>query len=212
MTTLADIRREYNSGRLHRAELESDPFKQMTLWLEQAQTAELKDATAMTLATCDHRGMPDARIVLLKNIDNRGLSWYTSYTSSKGQQLARNSQACLLFYWREFDRQIRIQGSVEKLSAEEAEDYFHSRPLDSQFSAAASAQSQPIESREKLEARVSQLKQLNATAVERPADWGGYRLIPATFEFWQGRENRLHDRFYYAPDNQGGYSITRLQP
>ncbi len=212
MTTLADIRREYNCGRLHRAELESDPFKQMSLWLEQAQTAELKDATAMTLATCDHHGMPDARIVLLKNIDNRGLSWYTSYTSSKGLQLARNSQACLLFYWREFDRQVRIQGSVEKLSAEEAEDYFHSRPLDSQFSAAASAQSQPIESREKLEARVSQLKQLNATAVERPADWGGYRLIPATFEFWQGRENRLHDRFYYAPDNQGGYSITRLQP
>lgn len=212
MKTLADLRREYNCSKLRRAELHSDPFKQMALWLEQAQQAELKDATAMTLATSSHNGMPDARIVLLKNLDKRGLSWYTSYNSTKGQQLAENPQACLLFYWREFDRQVRIQGNVEKLSTQEAEQYFYSRPLDSQFSAAASEQSQPVESRKHLEDKVARLKQKDTNAVKRPDDWGGYRLIPASFEFWQGRENRLHDRFYYAAEPEGAYHITRLQP
>jgi len=212
MSTFADTRREYDCTTLSRAQLDSNPFKQMQTWLEQAQQAELKDATAMTLATAGIDGMPDARIVLLKQLDEAGFCWYTSYNSPKGQQLAENGQACLLFYWREFDRQVRIQGAIEKLSILEANEYFHSRPLESQFSAAASEQSQAIDSRATLEAKVSALQHINAKSVDRPEDWGGYRLIPSTIEFWQGRENRLHDRFRYTLNNTKDWLITRLQP
>ncbi len=216
MTKLIDIRREYDFSCLTRKQLNNNPFEQMQIWLEQAQKAELKDATAMTLATTTNNGMPDARIVLLKNIDAKGLSWFTSYSSHKGQQLSENPQACLLFYWRDFDRQIKIQGRVEKLSTDDAEAYFHSRPLASQFSAAASDQSQAIESREALEKKLQQLKEINPDTVTKPEDWGGYRLIPSAFEFWQGRENRLHDRFTYTPNDSTNkltnWLITRLQP
>jgi len=212
MTSLADIRREYEHSSLSKKQLDTDPLKQMQLWLEQATQAELKDATCMTLATSGKGGMPDARIVLLKQLDDTGLCWYTSYASKKAQQLAENSQACLLFYWRDIDRQVNIQGTIEKLSVDEAEEYFHSRPLDSRFSAAASQQSQPVDSRQTLEDKVASLKKINPEQVDRPADWGGYRLIPSAFEFWQGRENRLHDRFSYKQDNDGNWLITRLQP
>ena len=212
MSTLADIRREYDCDSLSRNQLNTNPFKQMDVWLEQAKQAELKDATAMTLATASKKGMPDARIVLLKQFDESGFCWYTNYNSPKGLQLSENAQACLLFYWREFDRQVRIQGHIEKLSAAEAEEYFHSRPLQSQFSAAASEQSHAIDSRATLEAKVEALQSINSESVERPEDWGGYRLIPSSFEFWQGRENRLHDRFQFILDNAANWSITRLQP
>ncbi len=220
MTKLIDIRREYDFSCLTRKQLNKNPFEQMQLWLKQAQKAELKDATAMTLATATNNGLPDARIVLLKNIDTKGLSWFTSYSSHKGQQLLENPQACLLFYWRDFDRQIKVQGQVEKLSIQEAKKYFHSRPLNSQFSAAASNQSQAIESREALEKKLQRLKEINPNIVVKPEDWGGYRLIPSAFEFWQGRENRLHDRFTYTlnestnnlTDNLTEWLITRLQP
>ncbi len=212
MTTLSDTRRQYDHSRLTRKQLNTDPFKQMQHWLEQARQAELKDATSMTLATSDENAMPDARIVLLKQLDEKGFSWYTSYASNKGQQLLNNPNACLLFYWREFDRQVKVRGRVEKLSAEDAENYFHSRPLESQFSAAASQQSQAIDSRKALENKLQQLKNINADAVEKPETWGGYRLLPSAFEFWQGRENRLHDRFTYLLDESGQWLITRLQP
>jgi len=212
MSTLADTRREYDCTSLNRSQLDLNPFRQMDAWLEEAKQAELKDATAMTLATAGNDGMPDARIVLLKQFDEAGFCWYTSYNSPKGLQLKENGQACLLFYWREFDRQVRIQGKIEKLSAAEADEYFHSRPLESQFSAAASVQSQTIDSRAILEAKVEALQNINAESVERPEDWGGYRLIPSTFEFWQGRENRLHDRFHYALSGTTDWLITRLQP
>lgn len=212
MSTLADIRREYDCSSLSRAQLDTNPFKQMNVWLEEAKQAELKDATAMTLATAGSDGMPDARIVLLKQFDETGFCWYTSYNSPKGLQLAENPQACLLFYWREFDRQVRIQGSIEKLSIIEAEEYFHSRPLESQFSAAASEQSQTIDSRATLEAKVEALQNTNTESVERPKAWGGYRLVPSTFEFWQGRKNRLHDRFHYTINDSTDWLITRLQP
>lgn len=212
MTTLADTRREYDFSSLSKKQLDTNPFKQLELWLEQAKQAELKDATCMTLATTGTDGMPDARIVLLKQLDEIGLCWYTNYDSTKGHQLAKNSQACLLFYWRDVDRQVKIQGTVEKLSTEEAEEYFHSRPLDSQFSAAASQQSQPVDSRKTLENKVASLKEANPEYVKRPNNWGGYRLIPSAFEFWQGRENRLHDRFSYALDKDSNWLITRLQP
>ncbi len=213
MKSLADIRREYNCNSLSRSQLDADPFKQMQLWLEQAKQADLKDATAMTLATSDHNNLPDARIVLLKQLDERGFCWYTDYSSHKGQQLAHNPQACLLFYWRELDRQVRIQGRVEKINGTEADEYFASRPLQSRLSAAASSQSQAIGSRAELEDKVAQLQQQYDDHVPRPADWGGYRLLPTHFEFWQGRENRLHDRFSYEKsDSDGHWLINRLQP
>ena len=166
----------------------------------------------MTLATTDNKGMPDARIVLLKQLDETGLSWYTNYASTKGKQLVDNPKACLLFYWRDVERQVKIQGHVEKLSSKDAEEYFHSRPLASQLSAAASNQSQTIDSRQALEEKLEQLKNINSEHVERPENWGGYRLIPESFEFWQGRENRLHDRFTYTLNQAGEWVITRLQP
>jgi len=212
MTTLANTRREYGHDSLSKNQLDKNPFAQMQQWLEQAQKAELKDATVMTLATADKNGMPDTRIVMLKQFDESGFCWYNSYASKKGQQIAENPQACLLFYWREFEQQVRIQGNVEKLSAEEANEYFHSRPLGSQFSAAASKQSHPIASRKALQDKVDQLVQANPDMVDKPDDWGGYRLIPVAFEFWQGRKSRLHDRFTYTKDNNSDWIITRLQP
>lgn len=212
MTTLADTRREYNYSSLSIHDLKKNPFEQMSEWLEQAKQAELKDATAMTLSTAGNNGMPDSRIVLLKELDETGLCWYTNYDSLKGHQLAENPQACLLFYWRDFDRQLKIQGIVEKLSATEANEYFHSRPLESQFSAAASQQSHPIASRKALQEKIDQLKQNNPNGVEKPEAWGGYRLIPNAFEFWQGRESRLHDRFTYTLDKSANWNISRLQP
>jgi pyridoxamine 5'-phosphate oxidase len=213
MKSLADIRREYSCNSLSRNQLEADPFKQMHLWLDQASEAQLKDATAMTLATSDQDNLPDARIVLLKQLDERGFCWYTDYSSHKGQQLAANPKACLLFHWRELDRQVRVQGRVEKINGTEADEYFSSRPLQSRLSAAASSQSQVIASRAELEAKVAQLQQQYDDHVPRPADWGGYRLIPVHFEFWQGRENRLHDRFSYEQsDKADHWMINRLQP
>ena len=212
MTSLADTRREYSYTQLNRDQLDADPFKQLQGWLQQAQEADLKDATVMTLATSGKNSMPDARIVMLKQLDKKGLCWYTNYESKKGHQLAENPQACLLFYWRDFDRQVVIRGRVEKLPAQDADQYFHSRPLESQFSAAASSQSQPIESRKALEDKLARLKQQNPNAIERPKNWGGYRLIPAEFEFWQGRSGRLHDRFNYSLMENGKWQITRLQP
>jgi len=212
MTTLSDTRRQYDFSSLARKQLNADPFQQMQLWLQHAKDAGLKDATSMTLATSDKNAMPDARIVLLKQLDENGFCWYTNYASHKGQQLENNPQACLLFYWRDFDRQVKIQGRVEKLSATDANEYFHSRPLASQFSAAASEQSQPIASRKKLEDKLQLLQKTNANTVDKPASWGGYRLIPEAFEFWQGRENRLHDRFAYTTPSSGNWVITRLQP
>lgn len=212
MTTLADTRREYEHDSLSKKQLNENPFEQMQQWLNQAQEANLKDATVMTLATADKHGMPDARIVMLKQFDESGFCWYNSYASKKGQQIAENPQACLLFYWREFEQQIRIQGKVEKMSPQEATEYFHSRPLGSQFSAAASEQSHPIKSRAALQKKVDDLIQLNPDTVDKPEDWGGYRLIPTTFEFWQGRKSRLHDRFTYTKNGNGEWLITRLQP
>lgn len=211
MTKLADIRREYDFSSLSRSQLNNDPFKQSQQWLDQAQQAELKDATCMTLATTGNDGQPDARIVLLKQLDNTGFIWYTHYDSTKGLQLAENPKACLLFYWRDFDRQLRILGDVEKLPIEQAEEYFHSRPLESQISAVASHQSQPVDSRKTLEQRIEQIHADTPETIERPADWGGYRLKPTAFEFWQGRENRLHDRFLYTLQDTN-WQIQRLQP
>ncbi len=207
-----DIRREYGSASLSRSDLEADPLAQFGIWFDAANAAGLVDATAMTLATVTEAGLPQARIVLLKGYDDRGYVWYTDYASDKGRELAANPRASLLFYWRELERQVRISGSVAKISAEESAAYFHSRPLDSRLSAAVSEQSRVVGDRRELEDRVAELNARYPNGdIPAPANWGGYRLSAERYEFWQGRTGRLHDRFCYLPDGDD-WIIERLQP
>jgi pyridoxamine 5'-phosphate oxidase len=209
---ISQLRREYLAQGVSRGDLSLDPVTQFSKWFDVACHARPDDATSMTLATADKQGRPSARIVLLKHFDSEGFCWYTDQESQKGKELAENPQAEILFYWYGLERQIRIKGRVETLNAEQADTYFHARPLGSQLSALASHQSQPVESRELLERRVAELETLYSdNEVPRPARWGGYRLIPDVFEFWQGRESRLHDRFRYDREADQ-WHITRLQP
>ncbi|MGB0733521.1 MAG: pyridoxamine 5'-phosphate oxidase [Pontibacterium sp.] len=207
------LRREYLAAPLDRENLVVSPFDQFALWMDKAVEVSPEDATSMTLATASKTGMPAARIVLLKHFDESGFAWYTDYRSAKGQDLAENPQASLMFYWGMLERQIRIQGTVEKLTYEKACEYFHSRPEGSRFSAAASLQSAPINSRLDLEKKVANLRsQYPEGDVPCPEAWGGYILKPTHFEFWQGRESRLHDRFTYDKQGDGTWTVTRLQP
>jgi pyridoxamine 5'-phosphate oxidase len=220
-------RREYQAATLSRAALPADPLTQFGAWIEAATEVGAKDATAMALATVREQGgthsLPSVRIVLLKHYDARGLVWYTDYKSQKGAELTANPMASGLFYWRDFDRQVRVTGRVEKVDASDSEAYFHSRPADSRFSAAASMQSQPVANRQSLEARVAELmNQYPDEKVPRPDNWGGYCLVPDSFEFWQGRAGRLHDRFLYTRNTRiegaveagagQNWRIERLQP
>lgn len=210
-----DTRRDFTHGSLCRRDLDPDPFGQFARWLADATKAGNFDATAMALATADAQGRPSVRFVLLKHIDKRGLCWYTDQRSQKGQDLATNPRAAVVFYWPENDRQVRVSGSVEGLDDAETEAYFQQRPLGSRFAAAASVQSQPIADRETLEQRVTELQARYPTgSVPRNPAWGGYRLRPELFEFWQGRRNRLHDRFLYsrAEGTQETWRIQRLMP
>lgn len=205
-------RREYAHDALRRAELAADPVAQFKTWIEAALAAELTDATAVALATADAAGRPSNRIVLLKEFSSSGFTWFTDYRSQKGADLDVNPQAALLFYWREFERQVRISGAVQKLSREDSVSYFTSRPQDSRLAAAASHQSAPVANRRRLEQAVTDLAaEYPDGDVPVPEQWGGYRLVPARFEFWQGRQGRLHDRFVYTPE-AGGWQIERLQP
>jgi pyridoxamine 5'-phosphate oxidase len=209
---LSEHRRHYESGSVSKANMDPNPFMQFGRWLQESIDMDAIDATAMTLATATSDGVPSARIVLLKQYDEQGFCWYTDSRSQKGQELANNSQAALLFHWRDMSRQIRVQGSVEQLPAEDAETYFNSRPDGSRFSAAASWQSSLIEKRADLENEVRRLRELYPEGdIPRPASWIGYRLKPVYFEFWQGLVNRLHDRLVYRP-TQNGWSIERISP
>ncbi len=208
----ANIRRDYAQGELSRKTLAEDPLVQFDGWLNQAISDNEADATAMSLATVNPEGQPAVRIVLLKGHDARGYIWYTSYNSQKGLDLAHNAKAALLFYWRESERQVRISGSVSQLPLAASQAYFQTRPKESQLSALASAQSQVVASRAELEARVEELKaQYVDSDVPLPPQWGGYLLAPQTYEFWQGRVGRLHDRFRYIK-TADGWQIDRLQP
>ena len=207
-----DIRREYGQATLARADLHDDPLKQFKDWFDSANAAQLLDATAMTLATADAAGRPSARIVLLKYYGQDGFVWFSDHRSQKGVELAENPQGSLMFYWRELERQVRITGRVGRTSRDMSTEYFASRPDDSRFSAAASLQSSPIENREALEEAVARLHAQHPDGdIPAPQSWGGYCLVPDEFEFWQGREGRLHDRFRYAVSG-AGWEITRLQP
>ncbi|MEM7080458.1 MAG: pyridoxamine 5'-phosphate oxidase [Pseudomonadota bacterium] len=202
-------RREYAAGELRRADLLADPDAQFADWLETALAHPVPDATAMTLATADADGVPNARIVLLKHHDKEGFVFYTDGESAKGEELAANPHATLLFYWQPLDRQVRIRGSVMPVANRQADQYFASRPLESQIAAAASHQSQPIADRTALEAEAQRFAARVPFA--RPQRWGGFRLRATQFEFWQGRTGRLHDRFVYLVDGER-WRIERLQP
>lgn len=213
MTTLADLRREYASRALIEADAHTDPIAQFALWFSEAQQSELLDVNAMTLATSSADGEPSARTVLLKAFDAQGFVFFTNYESAKGRELDANPRACLLFYWSELERQVRINGSVTRTSREESEEYFQSRPFESRIGALASPQSRPVDSREALDARYAELLALHADGqVPRPASWGGYRVKPERIEFWQGRTSRLHDRLLYVRESSGSWTRRRLAP
>ena len=210
---VADLRQNYTRAGLTEAHAESNPLEQFKIWFAEAVGAQLLEPNAMTLATADATGQPSARIVLLKGFDQRGLCFYTNYESSKGKQLEENPRAAIAFWWGELERQVRIEGPIEKVSREETEEYFYSRPRDSQLGAWVSNQSRVIESREVLDRKFEQLEQeYEGKIIPCPPHWGGYRLIPNLFEFWQGRPSRLHDRLLYSLLEDGSWKRERLSP
>jgi len=210
---LIEPRRDYQASTLSRSELKASPVEQFRLWMADAREKKIIDATAMALGTADKSGQPHVRIVLLKRVDEEGFVWYTYQESDKGRQLQENPKASLLFYWCELERQVRIEGSVKMVDAADSDEYFHSRPEGSRFSAASSVQSSVVENRAVLETNVADLhKQYPDGNVPRPAVWGGYCLVPERYEFWQGRSDRLHDRFVYSASEAGGWETSRLSP
>jgi pyridoxamine 5'-phosphate oxidase len=209
--SLADIRREYLGDPLSETESDPDPFRQFSLWFEQVRDIE-PDPTAMALATATRDGRPSVRTVLLKAVDAKGFVFYTNFISRKAREMAESGRASLLFYWRSVERQVRIDGIVEKVSGAEADAYFATRPLESRWSVYASRQSEPIESREALESRFEVARTIYGETVPRPEWWGGYRVIPDEIEFWQGRTNRLHDRLRYLRRPDGAWDRARLAP
>lgn len=210
---LIEERRDYSANTLAASDLAATPVEQFRHWMKQARDAKILDASAMAVATADQHGQPHVRIVLLKKFDETGFAWYTYQESDKGRQLAENPQASILFYWRELERQVRIEGHVIPLDPSDADEYFYSRPEGSRFSAAASIQSAPVANRLELENKVAALhKQYPDGNVPRPPVWAGYKLQPERFEYWQGRDDRLHDRFIYQKNDSGSWQTQRLSP
>ena len=209
----AASRYEHPSRGLRRNDLNPDPIKQFANWFTAAIEAGIGDVNAMSLATAGRDAKPSVRIVLLKSFDQDGFVFFTNYESTKGKQLGANPYAALGFYWIELDRQIRISGKVEKTSREESQTYFHSRPVGSQLSAWASRQSEVLDGRRVLDARMAEMtERFGDKRIPLPPHWGGYRLKPDKIEFWQGRTNRLHDRFRYSRQPDGSWQIDRLAP
>ena len=211
--TIADLRQDYTLQGLRETDVNSNPFVQFKEWFDQALSADILEPNAMMVATTTTQGKPSARMVLLKDFDERGFVFYTNYNSQKAQELAENPQAALVFWWAELQRQVRICGWVEKISEEESDKYFYSRPFSSRLGAWASNQSEVIENREVLEQQLEELqKEYYNKDVPRPPHWGGIRVIPAEIEFWQGRSSRLHDRLVYIKVEDGNWKIERLSP
>ena len=207
----AHLRQNYDVGALDEAEADADPFRQFARWFDEALNADLMEPNAMALATVDAHGRPGSRMVLLKGVDEKGFVFFTNYESRKGLDLAANPMAALLFWWDRLHRQVRVEGRVEKVEDAESERYFESRPYGSRIGAAASPQSRVIGSRADLEERFRALEAAHPEDLPRPAHWGGFRVVPDHFEFWQGRESRLHDRLVYRPAGDA-WRIERLAP
>lgn len=210
---IAAIRKDYQMQSLLETDVADNPFVQFETWWDDAVQSELDEINAMTLATASATGKPSARIMLLKSVSEAGFVFFTNYNSQKGKELLENPRACLVFFWKELERQIRITGEVQKVSADESDEYFNSRPEGSRIGAWASPQSSVIESREIIETNITNYaRQFTKEEIARPPHWGGYIVIPAVIEFWQGRPNRLHDRIQYSKMKDGGWKIERLAP
>lgn len=212
MTDLRDLRKSYELGALDETQSQTSPIEQFRLWFNEALEAKIPEPNAMTLATVDATGRPSTRIVLIKSFDDNGFVWFTNYESRKGQELANNPHAALQFHWVELERVVRIEGVVSKISDQESDDYFYSRPLDSRVGAWASPQSQVITSRAVLVANAAKYSAQFALNPPRPPHWGGYRLQPESMEFWQGRRSRLHDRLRYIKTSEHAWTRERLAP
>jgi pyridoxamine 5'-phosphate oxidase len=212
-TPISDIRKTYAHAELLESDAAAAPMEQFDRWWAQALEAKIEEVNAMTLATVDASGMPDARIVLLKGVDEVGFHFYSNYQSRKGMQLTNNEQACLVFFWKELERQVRVRGRMERLPETESDAYFSSRPVESRLGAIASPQSTVIEGRDWLIQRYAAVQAEYAGKEPiRPAHWGGYRLIAESVEFWQGRPGRMHDRIEYKKDPSGSWLRQRLAP
>jgi pyridoxamine 5'-phosphate oxidase len=210
---VAGLRKEYTRAGLHETDVAPDPIEQFRKWFEEALAAGLHEPNAMTLATATSNGRPSARVVLLKGFDEGGFVFYTNYEGRKGRELGENPHCALVFYWGELERQVRVEGPAGRVSGEESDAYHRSRPLGSRLGAWVSEQSRPVEDRVVLEERLRGLEdEYEGREVPRPPYWGGYRVEPEEVEFWQGRENRLHDRLLYRRQSDQGWGIERLQP
>lgn len=211
--SLADLRKDYSLAGLAEKDLAKDPFRQFDKWFQEAEAAKVVEPNAMTLSTVDSRGQPSARIVLLKALDGRGFVFFSNYESRKGRELTANPRASLLFPWIALERQVIVEGPVARVTREESETYFHSRPRASQLGAWVSQQSSIIPGRSALEDSLKALEKKYAGAeVPLPPNWGGYRVSPETIEFWQGRRSRLHDRLRYRREKDGSWAVERLAP
>lgn len=210
MKSIKDLRTDYQKSVLNIEDLTEDPITLFQQWLSQAITYS-NDANAFVLSTVNSKGVPSSRVLLLRGITEKGFSFFTNYSSRKSQDIKFNSNVCMNFFWQEMERQVRINGSISRLSVQESDDYFNSRPYESRIGAWCSPQSQVIESREVFENKILELKKKYPSEVPRPENWGGYTIIPNEIEFWQGRANRLHDRFLYNKQGKK-WTINRLAP
>ena len=214
MDNLANLRQEYKKHQLTEELAHSEPLQQFAVWFQEAMNSGVPEPNAFILATVSENGTPEARVMLLKGVDNGGFVFYTNYESDKAKDLADFPVATMCFLWLGLERQVRISGPVHKVTREESEQYFHSRPRESQIGAWVSPQSQPIPSRDFIEKRLQETMQKfqDKEIIPLPSNWGGYRLVPVEIEFWQGRPNRLHDRLLYSEHEDGRWEITRLAP
>ncbi|MBN9298530.1 MAG: pyridoxamine 5'-phosphate oxidase [Filimonas sp.] len=210
--SIAAIRTDYKQKTLNEADVANEPITQFATWWKEALASEIDEVNAMTLATASKEGIPAARIVLLKSYDDKGFVFFTNYNSHKGKEIAENPHAVLVFFWKELERQVRITGTVAKVSAADSDEYFYSRPPGSRVGAWSSPQSEVIAGREVLDANIDKYTKEFETDIPRPEHWGGYVIQPVEVEFWQGRSNRLHDRILYTKQSDNSWKIERLAP